>query len=199
MAVYDIMPYHGSPRTARVEHKQMGGSSTTGTAGTSFRVGEWGTFDTAAGDINVTADGATNWSNIHFIFAGNSDALIAKHKLTSGAATHNVTVPCWVIEDGVTYITRNLYNNSDTPVTPTVTMIGDTCGAWRDNTAVTSAAYTHRPAGQTGLRDSTDGVNGVFGIDQNGTGLIIVDVLDSNQESITRSAGTGVFVIFRKA
>ena len=74
------------------------------------------------------------------------------------------------------------YGSGDTAVVPAVAHQNDIAGFWRDNTATAQAG---------------NGENGIFGVDINGTGLVITDVLNELGQSLGRFGGTGTSVVFR--
>ena len=187
MASRDIMPFISPTDGPRVISYRIGASTTTATGGTSWREGEVVVVD-AAGDIDAKADGATATTDAQLVSTAHTDGLIRNDGATSGSATPTTMCPCWVVDERTEFITKNLFNNSDVLVTPLLAHIGDAAGWWRDNTAITT--LPNSPA---------DGANGKFGIDLNTTGLIITRVLDSNFVDVGKSAGTGVYVCFRRA
>lgn len=188
MAARDIMPFI-SERGGhnRVIAIRMGGGTTTATEDTSWLEGEVVEIDAAAGDLNASGTGAGGAEDpaggLHYIAAASSESLINKFQATSGAATHNIMVPVYDLYDGGEFVTRNVYNNSDTNIGPagdgtmTGVLVGVTCDLWVDDSA---AAHDH-------------------GLDINGDYFIITRILDANGEDTAVSGGTADKVVFKRA
>jgi hypothetical protein len=161
----------------------MGALTTSATASTSWEVGEPLLLAVATGDIDLVADGATNpTANLIFIAAASSAGLLQLHNGVSGAATHNIMVPCWALESGCEYVAKWMYTASDVIIAmdPAVIFVGDTVGLWRDDLA-----------GGTGPNaESLAGVNGDFGVNTGGTGLSITGYLDADGRHANESGAT---------
>lgn len=162
-------------------------------ASATYGYGEWVALSAAGtATLNEIAEAATsvNFTNgTHFIAAS------PFVKVIGGAAGTQVRIdrvgdaryvdgpntgvldPVYVLDEDTEFMTRFLFNNSDTLVTPTSAHINDECGMHNATAGV--AADRH-------------------GVDINGTGLRIVRVLNTQGIDITIGGGTGQWVIFRK-
>lgn len=191
MATHDIMP-HTSPlgQVNRVVTARMGALTTNRTADTSWRTGEVLIINTAVGDVDVIADGIEDILTTHYIAAAGSEDLIQANNGTSGAATHNITVPMYPLTgpNAGYFITRFAVTSSDTLLTQAqmdAILVGDTVGLWRDNVA-------------TGVAGS--GENGRFSVNTAGTGLKLVQKLDTlGRDSDQTGSGTTFFVVTTNA
>ena len=194
MASFDIMPAvseHGGH--SRIVGLPVGGSTSLATADTSWQIGEVCTIDEAAGDVNVSADGAldpTTLTAVLVLAAGSSQGEIIKAAGlagTTGDADGNLA-PFYTFEPGVEYQTRNVFNNSDTNIGPggsgamTGVLVGVTADLWRDN------------AGTVG----TNTANGNFGIDINGNYFTITGIFDALGRPTSVSGGTADHVKFMR-
>lgn len=183
MANQDIIPFaspHGGHSTIRPY--KIAASTSFATAETSWLKGEVTVVTAGAvGAANaVIANGATNHNPaIHMIAVASSQGEMSLGLFASAAATINALAGFNPVLGEQEYMTRNLYNNSNVRVVPLLTHVGDICGWWRDNTTSATAP------------------NGTFGLDTNGTGLIITRVLNANYEDIGDHGGTGTFVVFK--
>lgn len=184
MANQDIIPFaspHGGHST--VTPIKVAASTTFATAETSWLKGEvCAVASGAIGAANaVIADGATaHVPATHFIAVNSSQGEMSLYNLASGAATIPVLGSFIPVLGEQEFMTRNVYTNSDTRIAPTLAMAHvEVCGWWRDNTTSTAAP------------------NGSFGIDTNGTGLIITRVLDANFVDVGQSGATGVWAVFK--
>ena len=187
MARFDIMPADAAlGGHNRVSHIRMGALTTNRTADTSWREGEVMLLNVSAGDIDVIPDGTENITINHYIAAAASEDLIAYHNGTSGAATHDIMVPCYPLlgPDAGTFITQYVVTGSDTQLTSTqkdAILVGDTVGLWRDNTA-------------TGI--TRNGENGRFAVDTGATGLRVLAKLDANgRDCDGPNGGTCVYFV----
>ena len=186
MPAYDIMPFrseHGG--VPPIHYFRMGALTTADTENTSWLAGHVMTLDPAAGDINAHTDGAVAaGATTTFISAASSADLLQLHNGTSGAATHNIYVPCYSLFDGTEFITRFAYNNSDTELAITSgggIFQGVTGDLWCDDVVTTLVG--HR-----------------FGFDINGDGAIVTRVLDQQgRDSAMDGAGTGYWLVFKLA
>jgi hypothetical protein len=184
MPAQDIMPFrseHGG--VPPLYYFRMGALTTDTTEDTSWEVGYILTLDPSAGDINAEVDGAVAPSKkTTFIAAASSADLIQLHNGTSGAATHNIYVPCYSLADGTEFITRWAYNNSDTELAITAAggiYQGVTGDLWVDDGTATMVGHRH-------------------GFDINGDGCIVTRVLDEQgRDSAEVGAGTGYWLVFK--
>ena len=184
MAARDIMPFvseHGG--TSRIVSYRMGALTTNDTEDTSWLEGEVLVVNAAVGDIDAEIDGAADPAGgLHAIAAGSSQGLISVNNGTSGATTHAITVPCYDIYDGGEFVTRNVYNNSDTNIGPngsgamTGVLVGVTADFWVDDSAT---AHEH-------------------GLDINGDFFVITRILDANNKDTYLSGGTADKVVFKR-
>jgi hypothetical protein len=185
MANLDIIPFaspHGGHSVIRAI--AIANSTTYATADTSWQKGE--VCQLVSGKIGaanavfpatVTTAGVHNPA-AHFVSVSSSQGELTIPNVASGAASISVLALFHPVLGEQEFLTRNLFNNSDTRVVPLITHVGDICGWWR-------------------MSNATAGVNGTFGLDTNGTGLIITRVLDANMTDITISGAAGVFVVFK--
>lgn len=147
MAARDIMPAlseHGGHNSVR--HFRMGALTTDATEDTSWLEGEVLLLDGAAGDINYGGVGAAGTisaaGGLTFVAAASSAGLIAAAGGTSGAATHNIMVPCYdMADDQQVWVTRNVFDNSDTNIGPAGTgtnltlLVGMLVDLWVDDSS----------------------------------------------------------------
>jgi hypothetical protein len=186
MANQDIIPFaspHGGHSSIRPI--KIAGSTSYVTAETSWQKGEVGILTSGAiGAANaVIANGATNHNPaIHLVSVSSSQGELTIPNVASATATIAVLSPWIPVLGEQEFLTRNLFNNSNTAVVPLITHVGDICGWWRDNSITTGGG---------------SGPNGRFGLDTNGTGLIITRVLNANYEDIGDHGGTGTYVVFK--
>lgn len=172
---------HGG--VSRVEPYKIAGSTSYSTAETSWVEGEVVILQLGAGVIGaaqaVIDDGPENHNPIiHFIAATSSEGEMSMRNIASAAATINALGRFIPVRGEQEFMTRNVHNNADAITVPTIADVGNTCGWWRDNT-------------------TSFGINGRFGIDTNGTGLIITRVLDANYDDIGQTGNAGVFAVFK--
>lgn len=192
MGAYDIMPFTASRGG---HHRQIalpvGANTTAATANTSWLTGEILeiTYAEDAGDVDVTPDGsALPNTGLIYIAAGSSEGILQSRTgaLTAGGAD-GLMAPCWVMDHGTEFVTRNAFNNNDTNVGPagsgamTGVGIGVTCGLWRDNT---------NPGTVSG------DVNGDMGIDVNTTSCVVTRLLDVNNQDTSVSGGDTDKIVF---
>lgn len=187
MAQDDIRPVvdaHGGHKLMR--HFRMGALTTDATEDTSWERGEILLLDAAVGDINPAGTGAGGAEDpsggLHYIAAAGSSELIAHNNGTSGAATHDISVPVYDVNNGGEFKTQNVYSNSDTNLGPggngamTGVLIGVTCDFWVDDSAT---AHIH-------------------GIDINGDYFTITRIVDSEGRDTWLTGNDPAWVYFAK-
>lgn len=190
MGQRDIMPLTsvlgGHTRTVGLP---VGANTTKSTANTSWLEGEPVTITAASGDIDCSADGALDpTSGLIYIAAGSSEGMITKFAGLAGTTgdADGQLCPCYVIDGETEFVTRNVFNNSDTNIGPagsgamTNVTIGATCDLWRDNTS---------PGTVSG------DVNGDMGFDINGDGMVITKILDANGRPTSVTSDTAHWVV----
>lgn len=182
MASRDIMPF-SSPHGGGLERNVAYQIENNGTAVTAtFRVGEVVLMDVTDGDVDEIPAGATVAldKDIHFLALEDSQANIRR---IGDARYGNTPSPAYpavvaVFTPECEYVTRNVYNNSDTNIGPAGTgamtgvNVGDACG----------------------LRNTAAGVHG---IDINSTGARITRILDSLGRDTYISGASAAVVVFR--
>ena len=191
MGARDIMPYISSlGGHHRVISLPVGDDTSVNTADTSWREGELVVLATGSDGIDVEGDGATtpDADGLSYIAAASSEGLfrtLVGDNTTTGAIDQRMC-PCYQVDLDTEFVTRNVFNNSDTNIGPNGTNtgyeVGTSCGFWRDNT---------NPGTVSG------DVNGDFGIDINTNGLVITRILDAQGDDIGVSGGTADKVVFK--
>ena len=188
MANQDIISFaspHGGNSVVRPI--KIAVSTTFSTAETSWQKGEVCLL--AAGGIGaaqaVIADSAgtsiAHNALIHFVPVNSSQGELSLYNIASGAAAIPVLGSFIPVLGEQEFMTRNVFNASDTIIPPTQAMIfNDAFGWYRDNSV-------------------TFGPNGRFGIGQDGTGLVVTRVLDANLVDIGLSGAAGVWAVFKAA
>ena len=162
-------------------------------ASATYGFGEWVALSAAAtATLNEIAEATTSTNftaGTHFVSAAPMNKVIGGAAGTQirmdriGDARYvdppntSVLDPVYAVSADTEYMTRFLFNNSDTLVTPSSAHINDVCGM--HNATAGTAADRH-------------------GVDINGTGLIIVRVLDAKGVDVVLSGATGVWVVFRR-
>jgi hypothetical protein len=188
MGARDIMPLASGQGRPRIVSLPVGASTTSGTANTSWLEGEVVEVTAASGDIDVTPDGAADPHTglVYIAAASSAGVLQTKTGGTTAGDADGLLCPCYVIGPGVEFVSRNVVSNSDTNIGPagsgamTSVTIGATCDLWRDNT---------NPGTVSG------DVNGDFSFDINGDGMVITNILDSQNRPIAESGGTADKVV----
>jgi hypothetical protein len=166
----------------------VGAATSAGAAGTSWEEGEVVEITEASGDIDVTPDGAADPKGGLVYIAAASSAGVMQTKKGSQVTgiADGLLCPCYVMEAGVKFVSRNVVDSNDTNIGPSgdgtmaSVTIGATCDLWRDDT---------NPGGVSG------GVNGDFSFDINGDGMVITDILDSQNRPTSVSGGTADKVV----
>lgn len=176
----------------RINNFPVGGATSRDTTDTSWKEGEVMTVDAAAGDINVAADGATDpAAATTFIAAGSSEGIINREAGPSGGTgdADGLMSAHYAITDGVEFSTRNAFNANDTNIGPagsgvmTGVLVGVNVGFWRDDT---------NPGPVSG------DVNGDFGINVAGTGLLITRIVDNQGADISVSGNAADRIFFQE-
>ena len=189
MAFDDIRPFesqNGGHDT--INHFRLGGAITNTVEDTSWERGYVLQIDPAVGDINPEIDGTVDPAEgFTYLAMASSANLIAAAKGVSGAASHDITVPCYAMGEGMSFRTRNAFNNNDTNVGPatgtgsgamTGIFVGVTCDLWVDDTTTTMVGHDH-------------------GIDINGNFFTITRILDDQGRDTWASGGTADWIVFR--
>ena len=191
MPLNDIRPFaseHGGHD--RVQNFRMGALTTDTGEDTGWLRGYIMIVDAGVGDINAgndaAIDPATGLSG--YIATSDSAGLIAANKATSGAATFLIPVPVYSMYGGAEFVTRNVYNNSDTNLGPstgtgdgtmTGVFVGVSCDLHVDDSTATMIGHDH-------------------GIDINGNYFTITRILDANGQDSWRTGATADQIVFRR-
>ena len=171
MARFDIMPYKAPGGPGCIAGGMPYASGAGFQTGEVLRVNGNVLDEIAAGVVNPSDLGA-----VGIAMADRSDLDLAFDTDGDGDASDDGALAPFVVMDDTSYfVTANVFNNSDTLVTPAATHRGVTCAL-------------RRTAG------------GVHGVDVGATSeeFVIEMVLDSRGNEISQSGGTGAAVVFRR-